>query len=225
MNKFLLHIIFLLFTIYTNCNAQTEGSFQEMGFVSDANFKLIEEMTNSFENQICKHYNITPKNSSKAFYQYIQELKDSKIKVESLASEKTNHLLKKSIKNLLGYIWITNKDKRARWNLERSGVTEIKFTNPDSKIVQEYIQELKATENILSIDYQTDFTKNLTNKTYIDDLKDVISTLKDKYERGTPSLIALGLSYIKEEDFSDKNLKTFIAFELFYASLNTLQHE
>lgn len=224
MSRYILAIL-LFFSSYSICKAQTEDSYQETGFVSDANYNLIEKMVITFENQICKYYSINKEESNLAFHKYIQDLKNSKIDVNNLVSDKVNALLKKSSKNHLGYIWITNKDKRSRWRIKNHGTDEFVIKSDNKRLIKRFQKRLKATENNLSIDYQTSFVKDFLENTHCKDLKDIVYTLKSKSGSDPPYLIASGLSSISKEDHNDISLKTFIAFELFYAYLNILQNE
>lgn len=224
MNKQILILLFFFLANY-NSKAQTEDYYQEVDFLSDENYNLVEEMITSFENQICTYYSVDKKESNKAFFKYIQDIRNKAIDVKSLKSEENKKLLKESSEKLLGYIWITNKDKRSNWRLKHFGTNEITIKSSNTRAIKRFQEQLKKTDNNLSINYESRFSDELIEKTYLEDLKDIIYTLKDKPGSDPAYLIASALSNIKEEDYNDPSLKTFIAFELFYTTLNTFQNE
>ncbi|WP_440067764.1 hypothetical protein [Tenacibaculum discolor] len=211
MSKKLVNIsVFITFLFGTlSLNAQNLGNIPKT--------ELIKLMVDSFENQICNYYSINKENSDEAFFKYVNDFNSNKINIKDLTSKEELELLKVSNETLKEYIWITDKEKFERFikNIEEEEqiqITEIK-------------DERNSTEplytNKLGVNYSGEYSSKLLKETKVNDLKEVLTTLRDTPDT-SPRSSAFAFTYINKESYKDSSLKTFISFELYYTVLNTL---
>lgn len=179
---------------------------------------LTQAMVSSFEDRICEYYSIEKENSHHAFLKYIKELASENENLNAITSTEELELLEISKIELADYIWITNKVKRGKSNKEETLI--IDYNNMDSN-TRKYFEKLKKTDKLLTVNYFEDYSKDLIIKSKNKDLEELILTFRDVTD-STPSLIASALINTPIEKFKNKYLKTFIAFELYYTTLNNL---
>ena len=215
MNKQLINItaFILIFLSSLTSSAQNVTNFSKT--------ELIELMVDSFENQICKYYSIEKENSSEAFFKYVKDFNSDKIDINDLVSKEELELLKISNETLKEYIWITDKEKFERFieNVEEEEqiqIIEIKDerNNTDNSTTPLY-------NNKLGINYLDEYSNKLLKETKVNDLKEILSTLRD-IPNTSPHTTAFAFTGTNKENYKDSSLKTFIAFELYYTVLNTL---
>ncbi len=179
---------------------------------------LTQAMVSSFEDRICEYYSIEKENSHLAFLKYIKELASENENLNAITSTEELELLEISKIELADYIWITNKVKRGKSNKEETLI--IDYNNMDSN-TRKYFEKLKKTDKLLTVNYFEDYSKDLIIKSKNKDLEELILTFRDVTD-SNPSLIASALINTPIEKFKNKYLKTFIAFELYYTTLNNL---
>jgi hypothetical protein len=180
--------------------------------------ELIKLMVDSFENQICSYYSINTDEAFKAYPKYIKDVASNKKTFNTITTEDELELLKISKTELIDYIWITNKDKRERSD-HNQGITP--DHSKEDEATKAYYASLKSTDHILSVNYFDEYSEFLLNKSKNQDLKDLITTFRLVTD-SSPMLTATSISHLKENSFKEHPLRTFIAFELYYAILNTL---
>lgn len=179
--------------------------------------ELIKLMVDSFENQICNYYSINKENSSEAFFKYVNDFNSNKININDLTSKEELELLKISNETLKKYLWVTDKEKFERFiknteEKEQIQITEIKDERGSSEPLY---------TNKLGVNYFDEYSGKLLKETKVNDLKEVLTTLRDMPDT-SPQSSAFAFTYINKENYKDPSLKTFIAFELYYTVLNTL---
>ena len=121
---------------------------------------------------------------------------------------------------MTNYIWITIKEKRKRFNADNQIIIDYNNLNDATK---KYYEKLKLTDKVLCVNYFDEYSKQLINSSDNKDLKDIITTLREVTDT-FPYTTVYAFSNFKEEGFKNNALKTFIAFEFYYAILNRLDY-
>ncbi|TCP22950.1 hypothetical protein EV195_11079 [Tenacibaculum skagerrakense] len=215
MSKYIstLFIIIISTTTYSQINT----------FLNESRNDLIEIMTSHFEDVVCSYYSIESENSSLAIKKYVEDssktLKGFK-NLERIITPKTIKLLNKSKIELKNYLWITKKQKQ-----QKSKYLSYSELSPQVKEVLDstttrYYKNLESKDSELTINYYDEYGKNISINSN-DDIADLITTFKELHGNGDSGLIATALVNLTNEDYKNKATKTFIAFELFYACLNS----
>ncbi len=195
---------------------------------SDDNF--IEEMVNTFEDLICDYYHIEKDSSQKAYELYLEELSKEKVNfptlLTELSSDKSLQLLIKSHDKLDDYVWIksfNDKHKLSYLSFRAFTSEELKKFE-DIEFYEKYISKIMEKDFVYIINYKEEFSDKIISHCNNNNIKDFILTFRESYNND-PLLIAPLLN-LKEHDFKNQAIKTFIAFELFYACLNShIQNE
>ncbi len=211
MSKENLIILFLFFT--------TQVLIAQNPFENKSN-GLITSMVSSFENQICKYYAVAKEESHIAYSKYIKDLSSHKENLTAITSTEELELLEISKKELTNYIWITNEEKRERFYTDNGIIINYTVLND---ITKKYYEKLKLTNNIFCVNYFDEYSKQLIKSSENKDLKDIIITLREITDT-SPYTTVYAFSNFKEESFNNNALKTFIAFEFYYAILNRLDY-
>ncbi|AUC14196.1 hypothetical protein BTO06_03095 [Tenacibaculum sp. SZ-18] len=220
MNKLYLLIIFIFFH---ELSFSQYDFYQNFSDNSDDNY--IKTMVSTFEELICDYYSIEKDKSQKAYKLYLQEISKEKVNFPSLlaklSSEKSLQLLKQSYEELADYVWLKSSDNRhkfSHFSFTLFTPEELKKFK-DEQFFEKYINKIKSKKFVYIINYEEEFSDKLISISNNNDIKDFILTFREDYI-STPLLIAPMLN-LKEQDFKNQAIKTFIAFELFYTCLNS----
>ncbi|WBX74157.1 hypothetical protein PG913_02715 [Tenacibaculum pacificus] len=187
---------------------------------TNRNNGLITAMVSSFEDQICKYYNIDKEKSHIAYSKYIKDLSYQKENLTAITSIEELELLSLSKKELTNYIWITIKEKRKRSLAENRIIIDYNNLNEATK---KYHKRLKLTDDIICVNYFDEYSKQLINSSENKNLKNIVTTLREVTDTSPYTTVYAFLNF-KEERFKNNTLKTFIAFEFYYAILNRVDH-
>lgn len=220
MNKLFLLLTFIFFHELSFSQYDFYQSFSDN---SDDNY--IKEMVHTFEGLICDYYSIEKDQSQKAYKLYLEEISKEKVNfptlLAKLSSDKSLQLLKQSHDELADYVWIKSSDNRhkfSHFSFTAFTPEELKkFKNEE--FFEKYISKIKTKEFVYIINYEEEFSDKLISISNNDDIKDFILTFREDYSNN-PLLIAPMLN-LKEQDFKNQAVKTFIAFEFFYTCLNS----
>lgn len=228
-NRILLVLISVLF--FLGCKeVETEKTFINNCFDKQKS-DLINKMVSSFENNICDYYDIDKKNAYKAYIAYVNDFANGKENLRAITTKNEQNLLNESNKLLEGDVWIKSSEVKIEFNEESlKNATEVdpeiylEDDFEDIPIVQKQNKDtIREYKDFLVVNYNGKFSDCLINSNSNTEFNEAVNLIK---ETGgiSPVLIANGLKESSEQDFKDLKLKTFIAFELYYAILNMI-HE
>ncbi len=222
MSKFLNLFFLIIFCSIT----YSQSLKSDTNFFDSKKDYDVDAMVEHFEDLICKKYAIEKNDAHLAFKKYIQALNENfrligeivikkndfeKIELQindtTLVKKESLQLLLTSHIKLKQYIWIKEKQNRKR-------KTSYRFSNYESA-------RIKNTNDILVVNYFDLFSEKLMLDANNEDINDLIVTFREVPSH-YPETTATGLYNLKEEDYKNQAIKTFIAFELYYAHLNSL---
>jgi len=211
-------IIILLILVLTSCqNEKVKNTFFNECFSIDK-ASLINNMVYSFESKICDYYGFQIEDSDKAFKKYVEDSSnnDNNIDLRKLTSRNELNLLDKSNKDLKEDVWITFKEKIESEDLDVED--EIEIVTIEGTIDEEYENKYK---NLLTVNYYGKFAECLIKNSESEDFKQMVLALK-RVGDISPILVANGLTEFDTASFNEYSMKSFIAFELYYATLNMI---
>ncbi len=215
MNRKLYILLFFLLTFSLNS--------QSNSLLKESRNDLIEVMVDHFENIVCNYYNIDKEESFKAIKKFTND-SDEVFKgfknLEQIATQESFDLLNQSKIELKNYLWITKKQRQ-----QKSKYLSYSELSPQVKEVLDstttkYFKNLERKDSELTINYYDEYSKNISINSN-DDIADLITTFNELHGNSDSGLIATALVNLTNEDYKNKATKTFIAFELFYACLNS----
>lgn len=215
MNRKLYILLFFLLTFSLNS--------QSNSLLKEGRNDLIEVIVDHFENIVCNYYNIHKEESFKAIKKFTND-SDEVFKgfknLEQIVTQESFDLLNQSKIELKNYLWLTKKQR-----LQKSKYLSYSELSPQVKEVLDstttkYYKNLESKDSELTINYYDEYGKNISINSN-DDIADLRTTFKELHGNSDSGLIATALVNLTNEDYKNKATKTFIAFELFYACLNS----
>ncbi|WP_299714562.1 hypothetical protein [uncultured Tenacibaculum sp.] len=227
MSKFL-HILFFVFITqitYSQIINPKRDSF------SSRKSRLIDNMVDHFEDIICKKYRIDKNHAHNAFKKYIialnnnfhfitQDSKQKKTIDSTFVTKKSIKLLLNSHRILIDYIWIKEKENRTRQGFKSLSELDSETINKMSPTTLKWFKEQEKRNDILVINYFDSFSEKIMTEANNKDLTDLITSFRET-SGYSPQITASALLNLKEEDYKNLAIKTFIAFQLYYAYLNS----
>ncbi|SNR14930.1 hypothetical protein [Tenacibaculum jejuense] len=227
MNKIILFlIIFCCSTIVAESQSDSYNHFNKENYKDE----LVLKMVNDFQNNICNYYLIKPENASIAFKMFIKDLSRENINfpllLSKISSENSLNLLEESYEELFDYVWVKSsniKHKLAFLSFTPFTPEQIEAFK-DDEFLDEYVEKIKNKDFVYILNYEDRFSEKIIAQGNNENINDFIITFRENY-LNNPLLIAPLLD-LKEKDYNNIAIKTFIAFELFYTCLTSkLDHE
>ncbi|AUC14195.1 hypothetical protein BTO06_03090 [Tenacibaculum sp. SZ-18] len=196
---------------------------QSNSLLKESRSDLIEVMVDHFENIVCKYYNIYKEESFKAIKKFTND-SDEVFKgfknLEQIVTQESIELLNQSKIELKNYLWITKKQRQQKSKYLSYSELSTQVKEVLDSTTTKYYKNLERKDSELTINYFGEYGKNISVNSN-DDIADLITTFKELHGNSDSGLIAAALVNLTSEDYKNKATKTFIAFELFYACLNS----
>ncbi|SNR14929.1 hypothetical protein [Tenacibaculum jejuense] len=237
-----LNIVFLILFIQIT-KAQNLNINDNM--YSTKNLYDIDNMVDHFEGIICNKYNIDKSDSHLAYKKYVNALNDNLNFIKAKSPEKTyinqntlkdlfynntldsTYITKKTIELLLtshrklkNYVWIKNKENRARKGFKSLSELDSSVIKKMNTVTLNWYKEQEKNNSNLVLNHFDKFSEKLILETNHKDITDLIITFREEPDH-SPQTIAYALIDLKENDFKNQAIKTFVAFELYYAYINS----
>lgn len=196
-------LFFVVLSINAIGNSQIDG--KKFDCLDIDTIGVLKKSFDSFEKDLFNHYKFGA-DSIRTYRTFLTELYSLSINLRKLPSSTSIELArvfkkKAKDKNSL-WVLLSTYDKQ----MEVSKQTSTPETNP------------KNEEEVMTFNYRGGFIQCLKNNSSSDGFKDIINTLE--YDGNvSPSLTAQRLHDLPTEEFNTPEVKSFIAFDIYYSVL------
>ncbi|WP_299437331.1 hypothetical protein [uncultured Aquimarina sp.] len=212
-------ISIILVSILCSCYNKKQNTIQ-CGTIS--NQKIINKAFVSFENDLFAYYKLE-NDTIGTYKKFLSEISSMSIDLKTIASNKSRNITGKILENAStdNSLWISYYDyyrQPIENNKEEIPTSQI-LENLDIETEEEKKIRIQQENNMLVLNYKGPLIQCLKNNSKNNDLTKIIEKL-EWIGPINPKIIADGFNAINPEDtFRSKEVKIFIAFEIYYYML------